>query len=119
MTGVGKRAIPVVAAVIAVGIAAVSVLQILGGLFFGYSFWYYVPPICTLVMLAAVNMERPRLRSTVVYASFGLFFLSYILRNWRDVEISSRESHWLAIAPHVLQFALCLSVLLAVHRRKA
>jgi hypothetical protein len=115
---VGKRAIAVAATVVVIGIAAVSVLQILGGLFFGYSFWYYVPPICTLAMLPTATIEQSASRLIVAYGLFGLLILSYVLRNWRDVEIASRESVWLVVTPHILQFTLCLAVLLVAHRRK-
>jgi hypothetical protein len=115
---VGKRAIAVVLAVVVIGIAAVSALQIFGGFFFGYSFWYYVPPICTLAMLPVPTIGRSGPRLLVAYSLFSLFVLSYVLRNWRDVEIASRESVWLVIAPHLLQFTLCLSVLLLAHRRR-
>jgi hypothetical protein len=119
MKEVRKRAAAIIVTVITIGIAALSLLQIFGGLFFGYSFWYYVPPICTLAMLPVVAIEQSGLRLSVAYGLFGLFVLSYVLRNWRDVEIASRESVWLVIAPHALQFTLCLAILLLVHRQRS
>jgi hypothetical protein len=118
MKDVGKRVTALIVTVVGIGIAAVSALQIFGGLFFGYSFWYYVPPICTLAMLPVVAIGQLGPRLLAAYSLMGMFVVSYVLRNWRDVEIASRESDWLVIAPHVLQFTLCLSVLLLAHRRK-
>jgi hypothetical protein len=114
----GKRTKALFVTVIVIVIAALSVLQIFGGIFFGYSFWYYVPPICTLAMLPVANIEQSRPRLLAAYSLFGVFILSYVLRNWRDVEIASRDSVWKVIAPHVLQFTLCLTVLLLAHRRR-
>jgi hypothetical protein len=118
MKDVGKRATALIITVVAIGVAALSLLQIFGGFFFGYPFWYYVPSISTLAMLpvATIGQRRPRL--LVAYSLFGLFVLSYVVRNWRDVEIAIRESVWLVIAPHVLQFTLCLTVLFLAHRRR-
>lgn len=118
MTDVAKRTLAVVVTVFAIGVAGVSILQIFGGFFFAYSFWYYVPAICTLVMLPVATIKRRRQRLFVAYSLFGLFFLSYVFRNWRDVEIARQESILLVIVPHVVQLALCLSVLIFAHRQR-
>ena len=117
MKEIGTRVIAVAATFIVIGIAAVSVLQLFGGLFFGYSLWYYIPPICTLAVLPALTIDRRGHRLLAVYSLVGLFIMSYVLRNWRDVEIAARDSIWLVIVPHALQSILCLSVLCLAHRR--
>jgi hypothetical protein len=116
--GISKRIIEVILTIAIVGVAAISVLQLFGGLFFGYSFWYFVPPICTLAMLPSATIQRTDSRLLVAYSLFVLLILSYVSRNWRDVELAAAESFWLVIIPHGMHLTLCLSVLIWVHLRR-
>jgi len=116
MEDVRRRVVTSILTVVAIGIAAMCLLQIFGGFFF-YSFWYYVPPVCALAMFAVIAIGESRLRLSVAYSLFAVFILSYVVRNWGDVDIASQESDWLVIVPHVLQFALCSAMLLLAHRR--
>jgi hypothetical protein len=113
-----RRVLAVVLSIATAGVAALSLLQILGGIFFAYSFWYYVPPICTLAMLPTMIIPRSEQRLLVAYTLFVLFVLSYALRNWRDVELAAEDSVWLVIFPHALQLGFCLSILAQAHRRR-
>jgi dolichol kinase len=113
-----KHSLAIVLAVAFAGSIAFSLFQIFAGLlFFGYSGWFYVPPICTLAIVSVVAIERRGFRIAVAYTILAIFLLSYVMGNWRDVETAIQESFWLLL-PDLLQVTLCLAALAFVHLRR-
>src|SRR4051812_28792064 len=113
-----KKTVAALLTTLFVAVFAISALQMFAGVFFGYSFWFYVPPVCALAMIAIVIVEWRIVRLLLAYSVFGLFVLSYILRNWRDLGLARQDGVWFVIFPHAIQFALCFGLFLFAHRRR-
>jgi hypothetical protein len=117
MKDVGRSVSAILLSIAVIGVMAISVLQIFGGIYFGYSFLYYVPALCAFVMFPLATIGSRGARIFAVYVALGLFVGSYFFRNWHDVELASRESVWLVMIPHGAQLVLCVGVFLFAHRR--